>query len=156
MASGHLVLYFASATAPHHSKFTMPRPASARKGKSTQDPKPSSKARGWAKQTSDDDEDTTSDLKAVSHVAWNEQRTEQLVEWLENNVKERQRLFSDSAQDTKEEKRRPCTARSGKTHFHIKMAEYIFSVDESAKIRDDLRENGVAKFVKAVKNRIGM
>ena len=54
----------------------MPRPASARKGKSTQDPKPSSKARGQAKQTSDDDEDTTGDLKAVSCVAWNEQRTE--------------------------------------------------------------------------------
>ena len=156
MALGHLVLYFASATAPHHSKFTMPCPASAQKGKSTQDPKPSSKARGRAKQTSDDDKDTTGDLKAVSCVAWNEQRIEQLVEWLENNVKECQRLFSDSAQDAKEEKCRPHTARSGKTHFHIKMAEYIFSVDESAKIRDDLRENGVAKFAKAVENWIGM
>jgi hypothetical protein len=71
-------------------------------------------------------------------------------------VKEHQRLFSNSAQDAKEEKCRPHTARSGKTHFHIKIAEYIFSVNKSAKIRDDLRENGVVKYVKAVENRIGM
>jgi hypothetical protein len=71
-------------------------------------------------------------------------------------VREHQRLFSDLVQDAKEEKHCPHTARSAKTHFHIKMAKYIFSVDESAKIRDNLRENRVAKFVKAVENQIGI
>jgi hypothetical protein len=68
MTLRHLVLCFTSATTPHHSKLTMPHPASAWKGKSTQDTKPSSKAYGWAKQTSDDNKDTTGNLKAVSHV----------------------------------------------------------------------------------------
>jgi len=41
-----------------------------------------------------------------------------------------------------------------KTSFHLKMAEYIFSVDNDVRIRDDLRVHGPKKYVKTVENRI--
>ena len=85
---------------------------------------------------------------------WNNQHTKCLVSWLEDNIGDHQRLFSDSAQDAKEEHRHPCVAKSGKIVYHIKIAECIFTVDESAKIRDDLKKYGAAKFAKLVENRI--
>ena len=81
-------------------------------------------------------------------------RMERLVEWLESHVEDRQRLFSDSAQDAKEGNRRRRTAKTGKGTFHLKMAEDIFSVDEDAKIRDDLRANGAKRYAKVVENHI--
>jgi hypothetical protein len=87
-------------------------------------------------------------------INWTTVRTERLVEWLESHVEDRQRLFSDSAQDAKEGNRRRRTAKTGKGTFHLKMAEDIFSVDEDAKIRDDLRANGAKRYAKAVENHI--
>ena len=119
-------------------------------------PKPSSKPRGGrAKKTADeDDEDTPADPKSRGPcVHWDSPRTDRLIEWLENNVEDRQWLFSDSAQDAKEEKRRRCVAKNVKTSFHVKMADYVFSADDDMNIRDDFRENGV-KYAKAVKNHI--
>lgn len=107
------------------------------------------------KTTEEDEEVAVTDLKAgAPRVLWNSNRTERLVEWLENNVEDRQRLFSDSAQDAKEENRRRRTAKSVKTGFYIKIAEYVFSADEDARIRDDLKENGAKRYAKAVENRI--
>ena len=40
--------------------------------------------------------------------------------------------------------------------FHVKMAHYIFSVDENAKIRDDVKVNGANDYAKVVENRIAM
>jgi hypothetical protein len=120
-------------------------------------PKQPSKTRGGhAKKTLDEDEVVdTPDLKASSpRVLWNLQRTDRLVEWLENNVEDRQRLFSDSAQDAKEENRRRRTAKSVKTSFHIKMADYIFSADEDVRVRDDLKAHGAKRYAKAVENRV--
>lgn len=119
-------------------------------------PKPPKARGGRAKKTVDEDkEDSPSGSKGGAlRIMWNLPRTDRLVEWLENNVEDRQRLFSDSAHDAKEEQRRPRTARSGKTNFHIKMADYIFSVDEDPKVRDDVRENGAKGYAKAVENRI--
>ena len=107
----------------------------------------------------DDKEDTTAipvvDSKAtMPRVIWNSKRTDRLVEWLENNVEDRQRLFSDSAQDAKEEKCCCHVAKNAKTSFHIKMAEYIFSADEDARVRDDLKAQGAKQYAKAVENRI--
>jgi len=121
---------------------------------------PPSKARGHsgrAKKTTNEDEEGTlvMDPKgAAFHIMWNDQRTERLVSWLEDNIGDRQRLFSDSAQDAKEEHHCPRVAKSGKIVYHIKIAECIFTVDESAKIRDDLKKYGAAKFAKPVENRI--
>jgi len=36
--------------------------------------------------------------------------------------------------------------------FYIKIAEYVFSSDEDARIRDDLRMNGAKRCGKAVEN----
>ena len=41
-----------------------------------------------------------------------------------------------------------------KTSFHLKMAEYIFSVDNDERVRDDLRAHGPKKYVKTVENHI--
>ena len=119
-------------------------------------PKPPSKPRGGrAKKTANlDKEGATADSKSGTCIIWNESRTERLVEWLEDNVEDRQRLFSDSAQDAKEEKRRPRTAKSGKHSFHIKIANYVFSADEDAKVRDDVNTHGAQMFAKVIENRI--
>jgi len=117
-------------------------------------PKAPSKPRGGqAKNAADEDgEDNPADPKG-RRVKWNSQRTERLVEWLENNVEDRQQLFSNLAQDAKDESRRPRVAKSPKTVYHIKMANYIFSVDDNENVKDDLKANGV-KYSKAVENRI--
>jgi hypothetical protein len=39
-----------------------------------------------------------------------------------------------------------------KTGFYLKMAEYIFSIDEDERIRDDIKTNGAKKYCKAVEN----
>jgi len=134
--------------------------ASNQQCKSGTKDQPPSKARsrsGWAKKMTNEDEEGTPvmDPKGTAfRIMWNDQRTERLVSWLEDNIGDRQRLFSDSAQDAKEEHRRPRVAKSGKIVYHIKIAECIFAVDESAKIRDDLKKYGAAKFAKPVENRI--
>lgn len=107
------------------------------------------------KKANNDEEGPTADTKGgVLRILWNDARTERLVDWLENNVEDRQRLFSDSAQDAKDENRRRRTAKSVKTNFHIKMADYIFAVDDDMRTRDDLRVNGAKKYAKSVENRI--
>ena len=120
-------------------------------------PKPPSKPRGGrAKKTANlDKEDAAADSKGGAlRIMWSESRTERLLEWLENNVEDRQRLFSDSAQDAKEEKRRPRTAKSGKSSLHTKIANYVFSADEDARVRDDVNAHGPQIFAKVVENRI--
>jgi hypothetical protein len=131
-------------------------------GRKTQGHKPSSKAlpvkrgsRARKPAEEDEEEEVTADLKAgAPRVLWTSDRTERLVEWLENNVEDHQRLFSDSAQDAKEEKRRRRTAKSVKTSFYIKIAEYVFSADKDVRIRDDLKEHGGKRYAKTVENRI--
>jgi len=96
------------------------------------------------------------DLKATAlHIMWNVNCTNQLVEWLEDNIEDHQRLFSDSAQDTKEQNCCPCTAKGSKTSFYIKMAEYILLIDKDKKVRDNIRANRERKYTKAVENCIG-
>ena len=137
--------------------------AAVRKKGDLQGHKPPSKALpvnrgGRARKTTEEDEEVTAaDLKAgAPRVLWNSKRTERLVEWLENNVEDRQKLFSDSAHDAKKENRRRRTAKSKsvKTGFYMKIAEYVFSVDDDVRIRDDLKEHGATRYTKTVENRI--
>jgi len=158
VAPTHIVLLFHHAAHP----FVMStRAVAARKSKATQGPKPSNKAQpanrgGQARKTVDEDEeDTTVESKAAPpHLLWNSKRTDRLVQWLEDNVEDCQQLFSDLAQDAKEGGRRCCTAKTSKTSFHLRMAEYIFSVDEDEKIRDYVKLHGAKGYVKAVENHI--
>ena len=122
-------------------------------------PKPRGKQpakRGQAGQAAGDDEDPVAVPKAAAplRIGWGTARTDRLLDWLENNVEDQQRLFSDSAQDAKDENRRRRTAKSVKTTFYAKIAEYVFSVDEDVKVRDDLHAHGTKRYVKAVENQI--
>jgi len=114
---------------------------------------PSKPHGGQAKNAADEDgKDNPVDPKG-RHVKWNSQHTEWLVEWLENNIEDCQQLFSDLAQDAKDESHHPCIAKSLKTVYHVKMANYIFSVNDDENVKDDLKANRV-KYSKAVENHI--
>jgi hypothetical protein len=88
-----------------------------------------------------------------SQVHWDDIRTDRLVDWLEDHPEDRQKLFSDSSQDAKNENRARRVAKGSKSVFYVKMAEYIFSVDGDPKVRGEVRED-VKKYAKAVENRI--
>ncbi|KAH9011332.1 hypothetical protein EDB84DRAFT_1590706 [Lactarius hengduanensis] len=86
-------------------------------------------------------------------VQWDNPRTERLIDWLEDNPEDRQRLFSDSSHDAKKENRMRRVAKGSKSTFHVKMAEYIFSVDADARVREEVKAD-TKKYAKAVENRI--
>jgi hypothetical protein len=125
-------------------------------------PEPPSETHGGrAKKITDEDEDeddaAVADPKGrIPRITWNLPRTDRLVKWLENNVEDRQNLFSDSTQDAKEGKRRRRATKGTKTCIHVKMADYIFSVDEDVTIRDDVKVHGAKNYAKVVENRIAM
>ncbi|KAH9024121.1 hypothetical protein EDB84DRAFT_1238971, partial [Lactarius hengduanensis] len=98
-------------------------------------------------------DDIPETVEKGSRVQWDDPRTEQLVDWLEDNPEDRQKLFSDSSHDTKQENRPRRVAKGSKSTFHTKMADYIFSVDVDARVRVDVKED-VKKYSKAVENRI--
>ncbi|KAH9159785.1 hypothetical protein EDB89DRAFT_1826767, partial [Lactarius sanguifluus] len=74
-------------------------------------------------------------------VQWDDACTDQLVDWLEDNPEDRQRLFSDSSHDIKKENWPRCVAKGSKSAFHIKMAEYIFSIDADPKVCEEVKED---------------
>jgi len=86
-------------------------------------------------------------------VLWNAARTERLLDWLEENPEERQKLFSDSSKDAKEEGRRKRVAKSPKSEFHKLIAIFVFSVDSDSEIRADFQSNAV-NYTKSVDNYI--
>ncbi|KAH9009594.1 hypothetical protein EDB84DRAFT_1446209, partial [Lactarius hengduanensis] len=58
-----------------------------------------------------------------------------------------------SSQDMKKENRPHHVAKDSKSAFHIKMAEYIFSVNADPNVRKEVKED-TKKYSKAVENRI--
>ena len=145
--------------APH--PLAMSTRSSVRKSKAdTQGPRlsrnaqPAKRGGQGRKATDEEEDDGAAGLKSAPRVLWNSKHTDLLVKWLENNVEDCQRLFSDLAQDAREEHCYPRTAKSVKTSFHIKMAAYIFSVDGDTKVRDDLKAHGAKRYAKSVKNHI--
>ncbi|KAH9048751.1 hypothetical protein EDB84DRAFT_1257058, partial [Lactarius hengduanensis] len=86
-------------------------------------------------------------------VQWGDSRTDRLIEWLEDNPEDRQRLFSDSSHDAKKENRPRRVAKGAKSVFYAKMAEYVFSVDGDARVRVEVKED-IKKYSKAVENRV--
>ncbi|KAH9074350.1 hypothetical protein EDB83DRAFT_2516142 [Lactarius deliciosus] len=98
-------------------------------------------------------DDTPETVKKGSRVQWDNLRTERLVDWLEDNPEDRQKLFSDSSHDAKNENRPHHVAKGSKSVFYIKMAKYIFSVDGDVGVHAEVKED-VKKYSKAVENRI--
>ncbi|KAH9051039.1 hypothetical protein EDB87DRAFT_1550656, partial [Lactarius vividus] len=88
-----------------------------------------------------------------SQVLWDDARTDRLVDWLEDNPMDHQKLFSDSSHDAKKENQPHCVAKGSKSAFHAKMAEYIFSVDTDPKVHEEIKGD-MKKYTKAVENQI--
>ena len=98
----------------------------------------------------DSDEDTRSSKRLV--VKWDEDRTNRLLDWLDQNPDDRHRLFSDSTAAAKQEGRRKVTAKGNKARYHEALAKAVFgSPDEESSLRSwYLKEPG--KFTSSVIN----
>jgi hypothetical protein len=112
------------------------------------------------KDASDDNDSDNSDTAAASSQApriyWDKDttQTDRLLDWLDENPADCQKLFSDSSQDARVESRKRQVAKRSKTHFHAKMAAAVFSVDARREVCDDFMVNP-DKYVKSVENQIG-
>ena len=93
------------------------------------------------------------EAKGVSRIQWDDSRTERIIEWLEENAEDRQRLFSDSSQNARKENRAQRVAKGSKSVYYSRIAQYVFSVDPDPAVRMDL-DTEPQKFSKAVENRI--
>ena len=104
--------------------------------------------------TSDSEQPQTSKQAPKAHqIHWNVARTERLLNWLEENPEDRQKPFSDSSKDAKDEGRRKCVAKSTKSEFHKMIATSVFSVDDDTNIHADFHSNPV-NYMKSVDNYI--
>ena len=104
--------------------------------------------------TSDSEQPQTSkQAPKARRIHWNVARTERLLDWLEENPEDRQKLFSDSSKDAKDEGRRKRVAKSTKSEFHKMIATSVFSVDDDTNIRADFHSNPV-NYTKSVDNYI--
>ena len=94
--------------------------------------------------------DTRSSKRLV--VKWDEDRTNRLLDWLDQNPDDRNRLFSDSTVAAKQEGRCKVTAKGNKARYHEALAKAVFgSPDEESSLRDwYLKEPG--KFTSSVLN----
>ncbi|KAF8464983.1 hypothetical protein DFH94DRAFT_614722, partial [Russula ochroleuca] len=86
-------------------------------------------------------------------IVWNVDWIELLLDWLEENPKERQKLFSDSSKDAKDEGRCKHVAKGSKSEFHRMIAAVVFSVDSDADICVDFQVNPT-NYTKSVDNYI--
>ena len=106
--------------------------------------KPSSKLVESAPINSEDEDDSEMRQQTTSKVrrtSWTSARTERLLDWLEENPADRQKLFSDSTKDAKDEGRRKRVAKGTKSEFHKLIATYVFSVDDDETVRADFAVN---------------
>jgi hypothetical protein len=124
--------------------------------------KPSSKVTESAQIDSSDEEDDTSQplqpakakVRRTMRISWTTARTERLLDWLEENPVDRQKLFSDSTKDAKDEGRRKRVAKGTKSEFHKLIAIFVFSVDADDDVRDDFAVNS-GNYTKSVDNYLG-
>ena len=84
-------------------------------------------------------------------IFWTAVRTEQLLDWLEENPEDCQKLFSDSSKDAKDEGRWKHMAKGTKSEFHKKIATFVFSVDSDADVHADSLFN-TNNYTKSVDN----
>jgi hypothetical protein len=98
-----------------------------------------------------DNEAEGKQVPKARRIHWNPGRTERLLDWLEENPEERQKLFSDSSKDAKDEGRRKHVAKSTKSEYHKMIALAVFSVDCDASVRNDCVSNPLA-YTKSVDN----
>jgi len=89
-------------------------------------------------------------------VTWSDlSRTDRLLEWLDQNTEDWQKLFSDSSQDAHKERQRRYVASGSKVVYHLRIATAVFSVDAKSNIREEFNVDP-DKYAKAVENRLGV
>jgi len=63
-------------------------------------------------------------------VEWNNTRTDHLLDWLDQNPDDRNRLFSDSTTAAKEQNRHKVTAKGSKNRYYLALAKAVFDCKE--------------------------
>ena len=97
------------------------------------------------------DEDTGRQTTKTRHTSWTPARTECLLDWLEENPADCQKLFSDSTKDAKDEGRRKRVSKGMKSEFHKIIAMFVFSADVDAIVWADFTVNP-RNYTKSVDN----
>ena len=119
--------------------------------------KPTAKAADLAASSvapSDSEQPPTSKQAPKAHqIYWNGARTERLLDWLEENPEDHQKLFSNSSKDAKEEVQCKCVAKGTKSEFPKMIATSVFSVDDAANVHADFCSNPV-NYTKSIDNDI--
>ena len=64
------------------------------------------------------------------HISWTGTHIDRVIDWMENNPVDHQKLFSDLTQAAKDKNHKKVIGKTSKSHFHEKIAHYVFSVDE--------------------------
>ena len=132
-----------------------PQPTSAPK----QARKPLSKVTQSATIDSSDEEDAKPPAQPAKachmmRISWSTARTEQLLDWLDENPVDRQKLFLDSTKDAKDEGWRKHVVKGTKSEFHKLIVIHVFSVDNDKGVWDDFALNG-GNYTKSVDNYLG-
>ena len=99
------------------------------------------------------DEDGASPSK-ICCISWITSRTEWLLEWLEENPSDHQKLFSDSLKDAKDKGWQKCVVKSTKSEFHKMIATFIFFVDADKEVQADFAANTI-NYTKSIDNYLG-
>ncbi|KAJ7200312.1 hypothetical protein GGX14DRAFT_660145, partial [Mycena pura] len=84
-------------------------------------------------------------------ITWNSLRIERALDWLENNVDERVKLFSDSTQDATAQGRKKKTSKGTKNAHYLKMSDYVFSTDPDKAVRSDFKRDP-GRYAKSAEN----
>ena len=78
---------------------------------------------------------------------------EWLLDWLEENPEDHQKLYSDSSKDAKEEGQCKHVAKGMKSKFYKLIATFVFSINDGANICADFHSN-IVNYMKSVDNYI--
>ena len=116
--------------------------------------KPSSKVLESAHVDSSNKENASTQPAKVHCTSWITARTEHLLNWLDENPVNQQKLFSDSTKDAKDEGQRKHIAKGTKSEFHKLIAMFVFSVDADKEIQEDFAANP-GNYMKSVDNYLG-
>jgi hypothetical protein len=102
-----------------------------------------------------DDEELTADLVIAApkfRIRYTEERTERVLDWLEQNPVDRQKLFGDSTQDAAEEGRKKNVAKGNKSIFYVAIAKAVFAIDQDANLRAAVATDVAEELWKSVEN----
>ena len=103
-----------------------------------------------------EEEPSAKQTRKSGRVTWSDlSHTDRLLDWLDQNAEDQQKLFSDSSQDAHKEQRRRCVAPGSKAVYHLQIATAVFSVDAKSDIHEEFKVDP-DKYAKAVENCLGV